>query len=141
MPNVMAAQPNIGAALCGNYVNPFLVPRHKVWLTPARAPCCNAANIGERKTWTQSDFCSWQNFARGQAPPPPQKKKNVYIIHQSRRRPNIPLSFVDRCATSLHGCSNEAKSRNRLKFAGMPQTPGPISAVSGPKYSPYCDYV
>jgi len=45
-----------------------------VWLTPtarARVPCSNAANIGERKTWTQSEFCTWQNSVRGQKPPPP----------------------------------------------------------------------
>jgi len=35
MPNVMAAQPNIGGALCESSVIPFLVPRRKVWLTPA----------------------------------------------------------------------------------------------------------
>ena len=29
-------------------------------------------------------------------------------------------------------CSNAAKSRNPLKFAGVPQTTGPISAASGP---------
>ena len=35
MPNVMAAQPNIGGAS---------VPRRKVWLTPTtRVPCSNAA--------------------------------------------------------------------------------------------------
>jgi len=34
-------------------VIPFLVPRREVWLTPAAGvPCSNAANIGERKTWT-----------------------------------------------------------------------------------------
>jgi len=60
MPSVMAAQPNIGGALCESFVIPFLVPCHKVWLTAARqVPCSNAANIGERKTWTQSEFCSW----------------------------------------------------------------------------------
>jgi len=32
MPNVMAAQPNIGGALCESSVIPFLVPRRKVWL-------------------------------------------------------------------------------------------------------------
>jgi len=32
-------------------------------------------------------------------------------------------------------CSNEAKTRNRLKFAGVPQTGKPISAVSGPKFA------
>ena len=35
MPNVMAALPNIGGALYGSSVIPFLVPRRKVWLTPA----------------------------------------------------------------------------------------------------------
>jgi len=39
--------------LCKSSVIPFLVPRHKIWLTPAaRVPCSNAANIAERKTWT-----------------------------------------------------------------------------------------
>jgi len=32
-------------------------------------------------------------------------------------------------------CSNEAKTRNPLKLAGVPQTPEPISAVSGPKFA------
>ena len=32
-------------------------------------------------------------------------------------------------------CSNAAKTRNQLKFAGVPQTPEPISAVSGPKFT------
>ena len=55
MPNAMAARPNIGGALCESCVIPFLVPRCKVWLTPsARVSCSNAANIGQRKTWTQS---------------------------------------------------------------------------------------
>jgi len=30
-------------------------------------------------------------------------------------------------------CSNAAKMRNPLKFAGVPQTTGPISATTGPK--------
>jgi len=70
MPNVMPAQPNIGGTLCESSVVPFLVPRHKVWLTAAaRVPCSNAANIGERKTWTQSELCSWQNSLRRQESP------------------------------------------------------------------------
>ena len=45
----------------------FLVPRRKVWLTPtARVPCSNAVHIGERKTWTQSEFCTGQNSVRAQ---------------------------------------------------------------------------
>ena len=34
MPNVMAALPNTGGALCERSVIPFLVPHCKVWLTP-----------------------------------------------------------------------------------------------------------
>ena len=53
MPNVIATQPNIGSALCESSATLFLVPCRKVWLTPAAGvPCSNAANIGERKTWT-----------------------------------------------------------------------------------------
>jgi len=48
MPNVMAAQPNIGGALCDSSVIPFLVPCPKFWLTPADGvPCSDAANIGD----------------------------------------------------------------------------------------------
>jgi len=44
-----------------------------VWLTSsAQVPCSNPANIGERKNWTHSQFCTWQNSAR--AP------KNVYNV-------------------------------------------------------------
>jgi len=32
-------------------------------------------------------------------------------------------------------CSNTAKTRNPLKFAGVPQTTGSISASSGPKFT------
>ena len=32
-------------------------------------------------------------------------------------------------------CSNAAKTQNPLKFVGVPQTPEPISAVSGPKFN------
>ena len=76
MPNVMATQPNIGGALCENSVIQFLEPRRKVWLTPAAGvPCSNAANIGERKTWTQSGFCTWQNSVRGKS-----LQKRIYSL-------------------------------------------------------------
>ena len=32
-------------------------------------------------------------------------------------------------------CSNAAKMRNPLKFVGVPQTPEPISAANGPKFT------
>jgi len=66
----MAAQPNISGALCESPVILFLVQRCKVWLMPAAGvPCSNAANIGERKTWTQSEFYTWQNSVREQELP------------------------------------------------------------------------
>ena len=34
----------------------------------AGVSCSNAANIEERKTWTQSEFCTWRNSVRGQEP-------------------------------------------------------------------------
>jgi len=69
MSNVMAAQPNISGFLCESSVIPFLVPRRKVWLPPAAGvPYSNAANIGEHKSWTQSEFCTWRNSVRGHSP-------------------------------------------------------------------------
>ena len=98
MPNVMAAQPNIGGAFCESSVILFLAPRRKVWLTPtARVPCSNTAKIGELKTWTQSEVCTWQNSLRGQKPP-----KIVYAVYQPRGRPNIVQSLAGlRRMTSL----------------------------------------
>ena len=76
MPNAMAAQPNIAGAMCESSVIPFPVPRHKVWLTPTgRVPCSHTANMGERKTWTQSEFCTWQNSVRGKS-----LQKRIYSV-------------------------------------------------------------
>jgi len=52
MPNVMAALQNIGGALSAE--------RHKVGLTrTTQVSCSNAANVGERNTWTQSECSTW----------------------------------------------------------------------------------
>ena len=37
--------------------------------------------------------------------------------------------------TTTVPCSNAAKKQNPLKLAGVPQTPEPISATSGPKFT------
>jgi len=43
------------------------IPCYKLlWMPTAQVLRSNAANIGERKTWTQSEFCTLQNFVRGQ---------------------------------------------------------------------------
>jgi len=46
---------------------------------------------------------------------------------------STPQSLAD--ALYQMPCSNAAKTRNQLKFAGVPQTGQPISAVSGPKFA------
>jgi len=74
-------------------VIPFLVARRNFRLTPAApVPCSKAANIEERKTWTQREVRTWKNSVRGQEPP---KMYIYYIVYQPRRRPNSLQSFDD----------------------------------------------
>jgi len=63
MPNVMAAQPNIGGVLCESSVIPFLVPRRKVWLTPLLE--CRAVTL---PVWEKARRGRKVNFARGEIP-------------------------------------------------------------------------
>jgi len=131
MPNVMAGQPNIGGALCESSVIPFLVPRRKVQLTPAvPVPCRNAAKIGERKTWTQSEFCTWQNSVRRQEPP------KMYVYHTSLRDGQTSCK-VWLTSVEHRRCSNEAKTRYPLKYDGVPKPANrsqPIVGQSSPYY-------
>jgi len=89
MPNVMAAQPKTGGTPCESSIIPFLVPCHKVWLTPllqCRAnilPIYGKARLGHKV-----------NFARGEIPSGGKSPKNVHIVHQSRRQPNIVQILV-----------------------------------------------
>jgi len=46
---------------------------------------------------------------------------------------STPQSLAD--AHYWSACSNAAKTRNPLKFAGVPQTNETISATSGPKFA------
>jgi len=65
--NVMAAMPNTsGANKEQKFHNSLPCPMLQ---SLANAYCSNAANIGEHKTWTQSEFCTWQNSAKGQELP------------------------------------------------------------------------
>jgi len=135
MPNVMAVQPNISGALCEIFVIPFLVPRRKVWLTPAAGvPCSNASDIGERKNWDVKWILHLTEFRQAARAP-----ENAYTEYQPRRRPNIVkvrLAYGER-----RRCSNEGKTRNPLKFVGVPQTGKPISAVSRPKFTILWEHV
>jgi len=49
---------------------------------------------------------------------------------------SMPQSLAD--PTTRVPCSNAAKTRNPLKFAWVPQTHQPISAVSGPTFTKAC---
>ena len=58
--------------------------------------------------------------------------------------PNVMAALPNICVqrrkvwltpTTEMPCSNAAKTRNPLKFAGVPQTTGWISAVSRPKFT------
>jgi len=93
-----------------------------VWLTPTtRVSCSNAANIGERKTWTQNELCTWQNSVTGQEP-----QKCIYSVpvQETAKHPAkfgcLPLSDVAAVTKP------RAKTRNPLKFSGVPQTNEPI---------------
>ena len=55
--------------------------------------------------------------------------------HRWRRRLLFNAPKVWLTPTNRVPCSNAAKTQNPLKFAGAPQTPEPISAVSGPKFT------
>ena len=46
---------------------------------------------------------------------------------------STPQSLAD--AHYQMPCSNAAKTQNPLKFVGVPQTPEPISTISGPKFT------
>ena len=59
---------------------------------------------------------------------------NVMAAFEYRWRPT-PQRLAEPDAHSRVPCSNAAKTRKPLKLAGVPQTPEPISVVSGPKFT------
>jgi len=79
-------------------------------MSTARLACGDAANIGERNSWTQSEFCIGRNSVRKQEP----FKMYNYIVHVSpedgETSYKVWLTSVER-----RRCSNEAKTRNPLK--------------------------
>jgi len=73
MPNVMAAQPNIGGAVCESFVIPFFVPLRKVWLTHAAG--VPYSNGSYRRT---QDLGRKVNFAPGKIQSGAKAPENVY---------------------------------------------------------------
>ena len=98
VPNVMAALPNIGGAFCST-------PQSLADAHYYRVPCSktNAAKIGERKTWTQSECCTWQHSVTEQEPP----KMYIYNV------------------------SAQEMSKHRAKFGWLPFSD--VAAVTKPR--------
>ena len=55
--------------------------------------------------------------------------------------PSVQRRKVWLTPTTRVPCSNEAKTRNQLKFAALPQTNGSISGASGPKFTILWEHV
>jgi len=69
------------------------------------------------------------NFAPGKIPLGGKShRKCIYSVpaQETAKHHAVWLASVER-----RRCSNEAMERNPLKFAGVPQTSKPISAISG----------
>ena len=60
---------------------------------------------------------------------------NVMAALPSKVAPSVQRRKVWLTPTTRVPCSNAAKTRNPLKFGGVPQTPEPISTASGPKFT------
>jgi len=120
MPKVMPVLPNVGGSLCS-------APQSLADAT-AGVPCSNAANIGEHKIRTQSEYCTWQNSVRGQQPP----KMYMWCTSPGDSKTSYKVWLA---SSERRHCSNEAKAWNTLKFGGVPQTAEPISAISGPNFT------
>jgi len=61
--------------------------------------------------------------------------ENVYIMYKPRRQPNIVQCKGWLASIERRRCSDETKTRNPLKVAGVPQTNETISASSEPKFT------
>jgi len=98
MPNVMAAQPNIGGAFCESSVIPFRVPRSKVWLTPTAVRAVQWHWLSENARLGRK-----VNFAPGKIPSGGKSpRKCTHIVYQPKTRSNIVQSLVClRWATSV----------------------------------------
>jgi len=60
---------------------------------------------------------------------------NVMAALRIQVAPSVQRRKVWLTPTTRVPCSNTAKTRNPLKFAGVPQTTGSISAASRPKFA------
>ena len=106
MHNVMAAQPNIGGALCESSVISFLVclPRRKVRMTPTgRVPCSNACQYRR----TQNLDAKWS-------------------LHQTKFRQGAKAP--GKC---IHSVPVQETAKHRAKFGWLPVND--VAAVTKPR--------
>jgi len=76
MPNVMAAQPNIGGVLCESCIIPFLVPCRKAWLMPAAGVLySNDANTENARLGRKINFAARKIPSVGKSP-----RKCIYSV-------------------------------------------------------------
>ena len=112
--------------------------RRKVWLTPTiRVPCSNAVNIGERKTWMQSQFCTWWNSVIGGKSP----RKCISLLYSvpaqetAKHRAKFgwrPLSNV--------GAVTKPTRETRWNLLGCPKLVNQSQPLMG-RSSPYCEII
>ena len=124
-------------ALCESSVIPLLVRPRKLLLTQnARVPCSNAVNTGERKTWTQSEFCTWQNSVMGQQP-----RKCIYSVlvqdqETAKHRAKFgwpPLSNVS--------AVTKPRRETRWNLLGCPKLANRSKPLVGTKFTILCGHV
>ena len=129
MPNVIASQPNIGGALCESSVIPFPVLSRKVWLTPAAGVPCSTLPISENARLGRN-----MHFAPGKIPLGGKSPRKCIYSVAAQERSNTCKVLLASC--ERRRCSNATKTRNPLKYAGVPQTHQQMSAViSWPKFT------
>ena len=110
------------------------IPRGKLWLTPtAPVPCRIAANIGECKTWTQSEFCTWQNSVRGKSP-----RKCIYNVPaQETAKHRAKFGWPP---SSDVGAVTKPRRETRWNLLGCPKLANRSQPLVG-RSSPYCEHM
>jgi len=124
--------------LCEISVIPFLVPRRKVWLTPSVGVPCNGAVTVPIYRTTQDLHGRKVNCARGEISSGGKSPRKC--IHGVAAHGDGQTWCKVWLASGERRRCNEAKTRNPLKFAGVPQTNETVSG-SQPligRSSPYC---
>jgi len=130
MPNVMAAQPNIGGALYESSLIPFLVPRLKVWLMECRAvtlPIYENARLGRKV----NKICTWQNSVKGQEP-----KKCIYGV-PAQETAKHRTKFGWPMASDVAALT-KPRRESRWNLLGCPKLANRSQPLVG-RSSPYCD--